>query len=591
MKKLFIVLLSLLMVLSLVGCSQKKEVVKMTPGTYTAVSTGFKGDIEVSVTVSEDKIENIEVLNHHETNGIGSEAMPYMSENMLKYQTVNVDSCAGATVTSAGFRMAVKDALSQAGADMEIFNARPQKGETTQEKIDVDVVVVGAGAAGMMSAYYAAKEGNNVLMIEKTPRVGGASSMAGGAIFGTGSKWQKELGYEDSTDALKAKLLAQGHNKNDEATVDLFMSFISENVDWILDENGGAMPYKKEGTGATFSMDGSGSGVMLALKERMEKAGAKLLTSTKATELIVDNGTVVGVKASGEETDYTINAKAVILATGGYGHNTSLLPEEYKNYRYSGHAGHDGDALTMIEAVDGATRNIPWVNMAVHSMILPSGVPQYTNMGYVVFNKMSGIEVNQDGVRYGAEVGHDWELIQAMKKNERQYLIMDQANYDAFNEGMSKRGIFSAEDPEKWTSDDYTGQPFYKKGATLEELAEKINVPAENLKATVEKFNETVNSGAKEDEYGRVLNTTISEEGPYYALEMSLRYSTSLGGICINDNMQVLNANNEAVEGLYAAGEVIGGVQGDLYLPSSTFTWAMTSGVQTGKVVSELLAK
>ena len=86
-------------------------------------------------------------------------------------------------------------------------------------------------------------------------------------------------------------------------------------------------------------------------------------------------------------------------------------------------------------------------------------------------------------------------------------------------------------------------------------------------------------------------NTTISEEGPYYALEMSLRYSTSLGGICINDNMQVLNANNEAVEGLYAAGEVIGGVQGDLYLPSSTFTWAMTSGVQTGKVVSELLAK
>ena len=134
MKKLFIVLLSLLMVLSLVGCSQKKEVVKMTPGTYTAVSTGFKGDIEVSVTVSEDKIENIEVLNHHETNGIGSEAMPYMSENMLKYQTVNVDSCAGATVTSAGFRMAVKDALSQAGADMEIFNARLKRVKQLKKK-------------------------------------------------------------------------------------------------------------------------------------------------------------------------------------------------------------------------------------------------------------------------------------------------------------------------------------------------------------------------------------------------------------------------------------------------------------------------
>ena len=87
------------------------------------------------------------------------------------------------------------------------------------------------------------------------------------------------------------------------------------------------------------------------------------------------------------------------------------------------------------------------------------------------------------------------------------------------------------------------------------------------------------------------MHTTISEEGPYYALEMSVRYSTSLGGICINDNMQVLNTSEQPVAGLYAAGEVVGGVQGDLYLPSSTFTWAMTSGVQVGKVLSKDLAE
>lgn len=596
MKRLIAVFLCGLMLLT--GCANtpaeptSDPVAKMTPGTYTSVGTGFKGDIKVDVTVNEEAISEIKVVDSHETMGIGEAAMPVMIEDMIEYQTYAVDLVSGATVTSAGFRTAVKDALTQAGADMTLFGADPVKGELKDETIDADIVVVGAGGSGMMAAYYAAKEGYNVVIIEKTPLVGGASAMAGGTILGTDSKWQDELGYEDSTDALKARLLAQGHNKNDIPTVDLFMSFIGENVDWIVAEDGGNMPYNKTGTGSTFSMDGSGTGVMQALKERMLNAGATLYTSTRATELIVDNGTVVGVKAEGKNENYTINAKAVILATGGYGHNNDIVYEEYQEkFRYSGHAGHDGDALEMIQAIDGATRNIPWVNRAVHSMILPSGAPQYTNMGYVVFNKMSGILINEKGERIGAEVGHDWELLAAMEQNERHYLFMDQENYDAFNSGMSERGIFNADDPAKWTADDYTGQPFYKKGNTVEELAAKIDVPADAITATIEKFNTTVNSGATEDEYGRPLNTTISEEGPYYALEMSVRYSTSLGGICINDNMQVLNTAEQPVAGLYAAGEVVGGVQGDLYLPSSTFTWAMTSGVQVGKIVSEALAE
>lgn len=593
MKRLFAALLCGLMLLS--GCASQPTttpdpVAKMTPGTYTSVGTGFKGDIKVDVTVTEDAITDITVVDQHETFGIGAEALNVLTEKMLKYQTTGVDMVAGATVSSAGFRTAVKDALTQAGADMDKFGAAPVKAELKDETIDADIVVVGAGASGMMTAYYAAQKGLNVVIIEKTPMVGGASAMAGGGMLGTDSKWQDELGYEDSVEALKGRLMAQGHNKNHEPTVDLYMSFLAENFNWIVDENGGAMPYNKTGSGSSFSMDGSGTGVMQTLKEKMLNAGAKLYLETKAEELIVDNGTVVGIKATGEEANYTINAKAVVLASGGYGHNRDIVPEEYlKLFRYSGHSGHDGDALEMIKAVDGATRNIPWVNRAVHSMILPSGAPQYTNMGYVVFNKMSGILINQDGVRIGAEVGHDWELLAAMEQNERHYLFMDQENYDAFNSGMSGRGIFNADDPAKWTADDYTGQPFYKKGETLEDLAAKIDVPAEAIKATIEKFNATVNSGAKEDEYGRPLNTTIAEEGPYYALEMSVRYSTSLGGICINDNMQVLNTAEQPVAGLYAAGEVVGGCQGDLYLPSSTFTWAMTSGVQAGKVVSAAL--
>ena len=134
----------------------------------------------MNVTVTEDAITEIAVGDNHETYGIGAAAMPVMIEDMLEYQTYSVDSVAGATVTSAGFRLAVKDALTQAGADMTKFGASVEKGELAEETIDADIVVVGAGGAGMMAAYYAAKEGYNVVIIEKTPLVGGASAMAGG---------------------------------------------------------------------------------------------------------------------------------------------------------------------------------------------------------------------------------------------------------------------------------------------------------------------------------------------------------------------------------------------------------------------------
>lgn len=587
---------TVLCALLLAGCSSNQSTATtetagstgMTPGTYSATATGYKGDISVEVTVSEDAILGIEVTSQQETDGIGADAIEILSEKMIEHQTTGVDNVSGATVSSAGFKAAVRDALEQAGADMSVYGKSVEKGELPEETIDADVVVVGAGASGMMSALYAAKSGLNVVLLEKTPLVGGASAMAGGAMAGVSSQWSQELGYTGTLEEYKEQLLTIGHHKNDLATVEKYLSIMGPGVDWIVSEDGANMPYKKEGSGATFSIDGSGVGAMQMLKERVEAAGAQLMLSTKATELLVTDGVVCGVKAEGEDATYTINAQAVILATGGYGHNSELVPEEYKEFNYSGHAGHDGDALKMIEAVDGATRNLYWLNKQPNSMILPSGAPQYTNMGVGKVYNMSGILINQDGVRFYCENGDTWELMEAMAQNERQYLLMDQENYDAFNEAMAR--IYSAEDVAKWTADDYTGQPFYKKGDTLEALAEKLDVPADALQATVDKYNEAVNSGS-DDEFGRALTTTISEEGPYYALEMSIRYSTSLGGICIDDNMQVVNTNNEAIPGLYAAGEVVGGVQGDLYLPSSTFTWAMTSGVEAGRIVSEALAR
>ena len=560
------------------GCSSEPAK-KMTPGTYSATGTGYKGYIKVDVTVSEDAITDITVVEHKESLGIGDEALKVLAEEYIKYQTTGVDLVVGATVTSAAFRNSVRDALTQAGADMDKFTAKPDV-KVQDMTIDTDVVVVGAGGAGMMSALYAAKQGLNVVLLEKSAIVGGASAMAGGGL--------SAVYTEDAREELKNKILTTGHNLAHVPTVELYTSFVANNAEWIMAEDGGNIAYK--GENGSFKIDGGGAGAMVNAKANLEEAGVQLLTRTPAHELIVSDGVVTGVKATGLEYNYTINAKAVILASGGYAHDAEKCPDKFEQFIWAGHAGNDGDALDMVKVVDAATRNMELINTQPNTMVMPNGAAQYTNFGSGTVYKMSGILINQDGVRFARESGKDWELMQEMANNEITYLLMDQENFDAFNKGMIGRKLYSEEDVEKWISDDYKGNPIYKASASLDELAAKINVPAEALKATVAKYNEAVNTGA-EDEFGRSLTTTIAEEGPYYALELRVRYYTSLGGLCINDNMQVLNTAEQPIVGLYAAGDVVGGTMGDLYTGGQTYNWALTSGVQAGRAVAAELAK
>ena len=196
--------------------------------------------------------------------------------------------------------------------------------------------------------------------------------------------------------------------------------------------------------------------------------------------------------------------------------------------------------------------------------------------------------VNQDGVRFLNEVGKPYDNVQLMKQNDAQYLIMDQQLFEELNASMTD--VYSAEDVEKWTSDDYTGDPVYKKADTLEELGAKLNMPAGALTATAKAFNDAYASG-QPDAFGRTLNAPQSEEGPYYALRVYVRYYATLGGLHINDNMQVLTTAQEAIPGLYAAGEVVGGLEGDVYMSATLFGWAIASGHTAGQIAAEAIAE
>lgn len=570
--------------------TEKETTAAENGGVFTGKAAGFHGDIVVEITVDGDTITDLQVTEHSETENIGEAALPILAQQALENQTINVDTVAGATVTSDGFRAALEDAVKNAGLDVDKMSqaAVSSVDEKEEVAIDTDIVVVGAGGAGLTASLSALQNGAKVVLLEKMSFAGGASSMAGAGTTATGSKWLAEDGVEDSPEKLKADLLANGHNFNHEPTVDIFVNTVGEAFDWLVDPEGANVEYQRPTTSRTYSGVGRGAGVVKTLLEHVEEAGGQVLMSTPATELIITDGKVTGVKAEGEKEVYTINAKAVILATGGFGANDDLVPEEFQKFVYAGAAGATGDAIEMTKAVNADLINMEFVNVQPNSIVLPSGLGQYCNPGVGGAYKTSGaFIVNEKGERFANEQGNAYDLIQAMKENEASYLILDQASFDAFNAGMEGSKIYTEDDVKTWLDNNGSSNPVMVGGDSLEDVAKVLNLPEGALTAAAEKYNQDVDS--KTDEFGRDLSLKISEDGPYYAIQMWLRYYATLGGLHVNEDMAVLNTSQEPVEGLYAAGEVVGGLEGDIYLGGSLFGWAMTSGYKAGTSVSEAI--
>lgn len=570
--------------------TEKETTAAENGGVFTGKAAGFHGDIVVEITVDGDTITDLQVTEHSETENIGEAALPILAQQALENQTINVDTVAGATVTSDGFRAALEDAVKNAGLDVDKMSqaVASSKDEKEEVAIDTDIVVVGAGGAGLTASLSALQNGAKVVLLEKMSFAGGASSMAGAGTTATGSKWLAEDGVEDSPEKLKADLLANGHNFNHEPTVDIFVNTVGEAFDWLVDPEGANVEYQRPTTSRTYSGVGRGAGVVKTLLEHVEEAGGQVLMSTPATELIITDGKVTGVKAEGEKEVYTINAKAVILATGGFGANDDLVPEEFQKFVYAGAAGATGDAIEMTKAVDADLINMEFVNVQPNSIVLPSGLGQYCNPGVGGAYKTSGaFIVNEKGERFANEQGNAYDLIQAMKENEASYLILDQASFDAFNAGMEGSKIYTEDDVKTWLENNGSSNPVMVGGDSLEDVGKVLNLPEGALTAAAEKYNQDVDS--KTDEFGRDLSLKISDDGPYYAVQMWLRYYATLGGLHVNEDMAVLNTSQEPVEGLYAAGEVVGGLEGDIYLGGSLFGWAMTSGYKAGTSVSEAI--
>lgn len=634
-KKFVAALLCVAMVLTLLaGCGSSSSSTAASgsvAGTYEGTGKGRNGDIVVAVTLDDDAvITNIEVKEQQETEGVGDIAFDQMIPKMVEHNTVAVDAVATATLTSNGLLEAVRNALTAAGVNPDDYNGEVAATTGEDTTYDVDVAVVGAGGAGMAAAAAAAENGASVLVLEKAAAIGGNTKLGEGTYNVADPERQKQLTmtadnckeveaaldvktddpeYQALIDATRAdyekwqaedgKTLFDSPNWHALQTylgggsidnielIETYANGAVDALDWL--ENTIGVPFKNDyifmAIGGKWARghqvdliaatgkesDNGGRIYIEKLQNYAEKLGTQIETNAKVTTLTVgDDGAVNGCIA--ERTDgstITVNAKSVILATGGYAASSDLV------YKYSNGtittkltscaATSTGDGLALAENVGGSLINLDQIQ--VHPLGDPIDdcgcVSEFVGnwlsaTEYMFVNKEGKRFINEDNTRYAIS------MAELQQTDGQMWLIVDSS-------------AIAGDDTRSELIDKLLSDGHSVKADTLDELAEKIGVDADTLKATVEAYNAGMTSG--KDEFGKATSedSTILQ-APFYA---SLRTPTvhyTMGGIQIDTGAHVLNADGNTIPGLYAAGEVASGIHGNNRLGGNAYPDIITFG-------------
>ena len=585
------------------GCGAKSASTSSDAGVsgdFTGTAKGFGGDVSVTLTLTDGAITGCTAEGKDETEGVGSQAIAKMPGEIAESGSIAVDGVSGATVTSTAIKEAAAAALTAAGLNPDDYKTAVEKDAAAEDStVDADVVVVGAGGAGMTAAITAAAEGKSVVILESQSMVGGNSVRATGGMnagktvyqdeneFGESAGVEKTLktaaekyadnetitalaktvseqwaayqanptGYFDSVELMELDTMIGGKGINDPELVETLCANSADAIDW-LDEHGitlhnvssfGGASVKRihrpvNAEGKTVSV---GSYMIPLLQENCEKAGVKMMLDTTATEILTDaNGAAVGVKATGASGEtVTVNAKAVVLATGGFGANLDMVVKykpELKGFMTTNAPGIQGQGIEMAQAIGAATVDMDQIQ--IHPTV-------EANTAALITEGLRGdgaILINEEGKRFIDEVGTR-DVVSAAEiaqTGSYSWLVVDQAMVDASSviQGYIKKG--------------YTVT-----GATYEELGKAMGVDAAAFAETMEKWNGYVE--AKNDpDFGRTSFANPLNTAPYYAVKVTAGVHHTMGGLKINANTEVLNEKGEVIPGLFAAGEVTGGVHG-----------------------------
>lgn len=560
MKKITSLILAAALTLGMTGCGQAKTQVNLD-GTYEGTGVGKGGNIVVELTIDKNKISNIEVKEEHETEGL-SEAMNIISNAMIATNSLDVDSVSGATLTSAGFKTAVKDAFSKTGADSNVLvSSGSVEKEKRESEYTADVIVIGAGGAGMTAAITAADNGASVIVLEKMPIQGGNTLLSGGEYAAPGNWIQEKEGIEDSSELFYNDILKGGDNENDPELVKILADNALSGATWLKDEIG--MEFEDHmlffgGHSVERSLvpiNATGYEMISKLTAKLSEKNIPLHKNTTATELIQNSeGNIVGVKATYNDQTITYNAnKSVILATGGFGANLDMRVKYNasmdEKILSTNSVGSTGDGLVMAEKIGAQLLDMEYIQT------YPTCDTQSGALLYVGDVRLEGrsILVNKEGKRFVEELERRDVISKAVTEQT------DGVSYMFWDESaMADSGLAVTHESE------YNGLIARKqlvKADTIEEAADLFGIDAVELKKTVDNYNQYAKDGV-DLEFKKRGELVPFGEGPYYIMISKPAVHHTMGGVKINTDAQVMDANGSAIEGLFAAGEVTGDIHG-----------------------------
>ena len=574
----------------------------MTDGTYTGEGKGRNGTITVEVTVKAGKLDAVKVVKHTETVGISDAAVADFPKAIVAAQSTAVDAVAGATMTSEGIRAAVAQAIQKAGGDPAQFATAVVKKKAAKKlvKENADIVVVGAGGSGISAAVKAETLGAKVILIEKMPVIGGATALNAGTLIATGSKYQREVMKEtkDSPELAYKDIFTVGKNRNDPTLVKMVTERVGGVVDWLIYDmkipyGPAATQYPDHSANRQLGVTGRSVNYLNLMREKFLGMGGKLMLQTRAQELIRDDaGKVVGVRATDKDGNTVeLTSKAVILASGGYGAVKSMLPKEMSNYVFYGLDSETGDGYKMATAIGAGTINLDLVKM------YPQGVETVPGHGLAAtasstdtMKKSGAIYVNKKGERY---VDENAALGVLTDKTVEQpdhiaYIVMDAKAWKEYvRKSLEDKLVPNEETLMTWTKIVNNGRPVMAVSDNLAEAAKTMGVDAEGLAKTVAHWNDMVKAG-KDTDFNRKITGGLGE-GPYYIVEQKPRFATTMGGVCTDDHLNLIQSNGKVIPNLYGAGELVGGVMGDDSPAGANVGWALTSGRVAADAIAEAI--
>lgn len=603
----------------------------MNPGTYKVKAKGHGSSfMPMEVTLSADKVEKIEVDASGETSGIADEVFKRLPQAIIDGQTLNVDAVSGASISSQGVIDGVADAINEAGGDAEEWKkrAKPEAAAGEDAEYTTDVVVIGAGGAGLAAATRSIQHDKQVVILEKFPQIGGNTTRAGGPMNAAEPDWQKQFkslpGEKETLEELAAMSTSEidpEYVKDFEELRDQIKDYVDSGADYLFDSvrlheiqtylggkrtdlNGNEIHGKYDlvntlvnnvldsvkwltDLGVDFDrsdvtmpvgalwrrghkpVEPMGYAFIHVLGDWVKAHGATVLTETRAKHLIIKDGKVTGViaeKADGSKV--TVHAKSVILTAGGFGANTKMVQ------KYNTYWEHIDD--------DIATTNSPAITGDGIALGQEAGAA-LTGMGFIqlmpVSDPVTGelftglqtppenfIMVNKEGKRFVNEFAERDTLAKAAIANGGLFYLIadDEIKKTAYN--TTQESIDAQVAAGTLFRDD-----------TLEGLAKQVGMDPEVLVDTIKKYNSYVDAG-HDPEFGKSAFHLKCEKAPFYATPRKPAIHHTMGGLVIDTKAHVLDEEGHVIPGLYSAGENAGGLHAGNRLGGNSLADIFTFG-------------